>query len=85
MKRLSRLVFIALVALTLISLLVACTQAIGSRTPSGSNQPPAAVQPAQGGQVGSSSQSDPQADALEQALTDLEHQLESVDVLNDLK
>ena len=85
MKRLSRLVFIALVALTLISLLVACNQAIGSRTTSGSNQLPAAVQPAQGRQVGSSSQSDLKADALEQALTDLDHQLESVDVLNDLK
>ena len=85
MKRLTRLVFSALLALMLISLVAACANPIGSRTPAGSNQPPAAVQPAQDGQVGSAIQSDPQADALEQALTDLDNQLKSTDVLDDLK
>jgi hypothetical protein len=74
MKRLTRLVFIALVALLLISLLAACANPIGSRTPAGSNQPPAAAV-----------QSDPQADALEQTLTDLDNQLKSTDTLDDLQ
>lgn len=84
MKRLTRLVFSVLLALMLISLLAACANPIGSRPPAGSNQPPP-VQPVQDGQVGSAIQSDPQADALEQALTDLDSQLKSTDVLDDLK
>ena len=81
MKRQTRSVFVALLVLTLISLLVACANPISSRTPAGANQLPAVVQPAQGKQ----DQSDPQADALEQALTDLDNQLNATDVLDDLK
>ena len=85
MKRLTRLLFIALLALALISLLAACANPASSRTPAGSNQAPAAIQPAQDGHAGSAIQSDPQADALEQALTDLDNQLKSTDMLDDLK
>jgi hypothetical protein len=65
--------------LLIISLIAACANPIGSRVPTGSNQPPAAVQ------FGNSSiQSDPQAEALEQVLTDLDNQLKSSDLLDDL-
>ena len=81
MKRLTALVCVALLALTLISLLAACANPIGSRSPASANQLPAVVQPYPGGQE----QSDPQAAALEQALTDLANQLNATDVLDDLK
>jgi|WetSurMetagenome_2_1015567.scaffolds.fasta_scaffold252726_2 hypothetical protein len=79
MKQATRLASIALITLLLASLLAACTSPIGSRVPSGSNQPPAAVQSGN-----SSTQTDPQADALEQVLTDLDNQLKSSDLLDDL-
>ncbi len=85
MKRTTRLLFIAVLALTLVSLLAACANPASSHTPTGSNQPPAAIRPAQDGHAGSAIQSDPQADALEQALTDLDNELRSTDVLDDLK
>jgi hypothetical protein len=85
MKRLTHLVIIMLLALALISLLAACANPTGSRTSAGSNRPPAAIQPAQDVHTGSAIQSDPQADALEQALTDLDSQLKSTDMLEDLK
>ncbi len=86
MKRLPRLIFIALAALLLVSLLAACANPLASRAPAKSNQPPAVVQPAQDGQsTANGFQADPQADALEQALTDLEHQLRSTDTLDDLR
>jgi hypothetical protein len=44
------------------------------------------VQPASGEPTsGASSQPDPQADAIERDLTDLDHQLNSTDTLDDLK
>lgn len=84
MKRLTRIAFIALLALTLISLLAAYANPIGSRTSTGSNHSPAMVQPAQTGQS-SATQSDPQAEAIDQALTDLDNQLKSTDMLDDLQ
>ena len=83
MKRLTRVVFITLLALTLIGLLAACANPIGSRTSTGSNHPSAAVQPAQNGQS-SATKSDPQAEAIDQALTDLDNQLKSTNMLDDL-
>ena len=84
MTRLTRLIFIAILALTLISLLAACANLAGLRIPAGSN-PPAGIRLAQDDHAGSTIQSDPQADALEQALTDLDNQLKSTDVLDGLK
>jgi hypothetical protein len=86
MKRLSRLVPIVILMLVLISLLAACAHSIGSRTPTGTNQPPAAAQPAKiepadHGTVAT----DAQADDIEQALNDLDNQLRATDTLDDLK
>ncbi len=85
MKRLARLLFVALLALMLLSLLVACANPIGSRASTGANRPPAAAQPSKAAPIGNGLQSDPQADSLDQALTDLEYQLNSTDMLDDLK
>ncbi len=80
MDRLTRFAMIALSALLIIGLLAACANPIGSRTPARSNQPPAAIQSG-----GTTSQLDPQADAIERALTDLDNQLKSTDTLDDLQ
>jgi len=86
MKRLSRVVLIALLAVMVLSLLVACANPIGSRSPTGSNQSPAADQPAQIEPANNGSvATDAQADDIEQALNDLDNQLKATDMLDDLK
>lgn len=82
MKRLTRSAFIVLAALMLVSLLTACAYPIGTRNSTGSSQPPV-VQPSPAGDT--SIQADPQADAIEQSLTDLDSQLKSVDTLDDFQ
>ncbi len=86
MKRLSRISLITILTLMLMSLLAACANPIGSRTLTGSNQPPIGAQPdkiepANNGNVTANSQ----ADDIEQALNDLDNQLRSTDTLDDLK
>ncbi len=86
MKRLSRIILITVLALMLMSLLAACANPIGSRSPTGSNQPPmgaqpAKIEPANNGIV----TVDSQANDIEQALSDLDNQLKSTDTLDDLK
>ncbi len=86
MKCLKHLILIAAVAVMLLSLLAACANPIGSRTSTRSNQLPASVQPPSGEPTGGTAiQADPQADAIEQALIELDNQLKSTDTLDDLK
>lgn len=86
MKRLMRIAFSALVVLLLISLLAACTHAFDSRPAIRSNQPPAVAQPAKAAPMGRNlAQADPEADAIELSLTDLDNQLQSVDTLDDFR
>ncbi len=79
MKRLSRLILITVLALMLMSLLAACANPIGSRSPTGAQ--PASIEPANNGNV----TTDSQANDIEQALSDLDNQLKSTDTLDDLK
>ncbi len=83
MKQLARLVLIALLALALISLLATCANPIGTHTSTNANQSPAVLQPAAAG--GTSIQADPQADSIEQDLTNLDNQLKSTDTVDDLQ
>ncbi len=86
MKRLSRIILITILTLMLMSLLAACANPIGSRPPTGSNQPPLGAQPdkiepANNGNV----TVDSQANDIDQALNDLDNQLKSTDTLDDFK
>ncbi len=86
MKRLSRIILLAVLALMLMGLLAACANPIGARHPTGSNPPlmgaqPAKLEPANTGDA----PADSRANDIEQALNDLDNQLKSTDTLDDLK
>ncbi len=86
MKQLTRLACIVLVALILTSLLAACNTATGTRAPARFSQPLTGAQPAMSTSGDNMTiQADPQADEIEQSLTDLDNQLKSTDTLDDFK
>jgi hypothetical protein len=90
LTRLTRLTANALFVVVLLSLVAACSNPIGSRTSTGSSRPPAAALPAavqsnSAPAASTSIEADPQADDIEQSLTDVNQQLNSIDALDDLK